>query len=128
MKKEVPCYDQGYAALLTDLEQRCLLENTLVVTVGEFGRTPRINKARGGRDHWSSCFSLSLAGGGLHNGVVVGSSDKIGALPASRALKVPDIAHIIYHALGLDPGLETHSPDGRPIIALPEGKPIAELI
>ena len=128
MKQEVPCYDQGYAALLTDLEQRGLLENTLVVTVGEFGRTPRINKERGGRDHWSRCFSLSLAGGGLHKGVVVGASDKIGALPASRALKVPDLAHTIYHALGLDPRLETHSSDGRPIIALPDGQPIAELI
>lgn len=128
MRQEVPMYDQGYATLLDDLQQRGMLDNTLVVTVGEFGRTPYINKERGGRDHWSKCFSLSLAGGGLNHGAIIGSSDKIGAQPRSRRLTVPDLAATIYHALGMNPHSEFIGKDGRPIMALPEGQPIRELV
>jgi uncharacterized protein (DUF1501 family) len=128
MKKELPAYDQGYSALLHDLKQRGLLDNTLVITMGEFGRTPRINKQRGGRDHWSRCFSLTMGGGGIRTGEVVGESDKIAAEPKNRRLTIPDLAHTIYRGLGLDPYGITYSPDGRPIEALPEAEPIKELI
>jgi hypothetical protein len=128
MKKELPAYDQGYSALLNDLKQRGLLDNTLVITMGEFGRTPRINKQRGGRDHWARCFSLTMGGGGVRTGEVVGESDKIGADPKRRRLTIPDLAHTIYRGLGLDPHAVTYSIDGRPIVALPEGEPIRELI
>jgi len=111
-----------------DLQQRGMLEKTLVVTFGEFGRTPYINKERGGRDHWSKCFSLSLAGGGLKSGAIIGTSDKFGEQPRTRKLTVPDLAATIYHALGMNPHSEFTGNDGRPMMALPEGQPIRELV
>ena len=78
-----PMYDQGYSALLEDLVQRGLLDNTLVACLAEFGRTPKINPA-GGRDHWGSCFSLALAGAGIGGGQIIGASDKDGGFPAHR--------------------------------------------
>jgi len=128
MRQELPVYDAGYSALLHDLKERGMLENTLVVTVGEFGRTPVINKQRGGRDHWSKCFSLTMSGGGVRAGQIVGESDRTGGYPKSRRLTVPDYARTIYHALGLDPHREFHTNDGRPIVALPTGEAIRELV
>ena len=128
MRKELPVYDNAYAALLHDLSDRGMLDTTLVVTVGEFGRTPVINKVRGGRDHWPHCFSLTLSGGGIKPGQLVGESDRIGAYPKSRRLTVPDFARTIYHALGLNPRHEFHTNDGRPIVALPEGEVVRELV
>jgi Protein of unknown function (DUF1501) len=96
-----PTFDRAYAALIEDLHQRGLLDTTLVVAAGEFGRTPRLNSA-GGRDHWPGVWSVLLAGGGMAGGRVVGSSDKYGTEPASHPVRAQDIAATVYRAFGLD--------------------------
>jgi hypothetical protein len=98
----LPMLDQGLSALLEDLEQRGLLRQTLVVVMGEFGRTPKINKDAG-RDHWGSCQSVLFAGGGIRGGQVVGSSDRIGAYPANDPIDPVDVHATLYHCMGLDP-------------------------
>jgi len=130
LKDEAPPYDRGYSALLDDLRQRGLLDSTLVVSVGEFGRTPRLNNdARGpGRDHWNRCFSLTIGGGGVRTGLLLGASDAHAAYPTERPVTIGDLAQTIYHVLGMDPNREVHSVDGRPFKALPEGSPIRELL
>lgn len=130
LRTEVPPYEQGYAALLNDLDQRGMLDNTLVITAGEFGRTPRLNDdpRAPGRDHWNRCFSLTLGGGGIKTGVVLGASDRHAAEIADRPVSVPDFAATVYHALGLDPKAKLRTLDDRPILALPEGEVIQELI
>ncbi|MBM3996019.1 MAG: DUF1501 domain-containing protein [Planctomycetes bacterium] len=101
----LPCLDQGLSALLTDLRERGLLENTLVVAMGEFGRTPRINQPNvlPGRQHWPSCWSAILAGGGIRGGAVWGATDRIGAYVTDRPVRVQDLGATIYHSLGLAP-------------------------
>ncbi len=122
----VPPMEQAYAALLDDLEERGLLDSTLVVWMGEFGRTPKIN-ADAGRDHWPGCYSVLLAGGGVRGGQAIGASDAIGALPTERAVSPADIHASMFAALGYDPAsLSFTSSDGRPI-PLTEGKVISEL-
>ncbi|MCP4169946.1 MAG: DUF1501 domain-containing protein [Fuerstiella sp.] len=130
LRTEVPPYDQGYAALLRDLDDRGLLENTLVITAGEFGRTPRLNTdARGpGRDHWSRAFSLTIGGGGVKTGMVIGATDKHAAEIVDRPVSVEDYAATVYHALGMAPRKVYHMLDGRPTESLPTGKVIPELI
>ena len=130
LKTEVPVYDQGYAALLNDLADRGMMDNTLVITAGEFGRTPRLNDdARGpGRDHWNRCFSLTLGGGGIRTGTVLGASDKHAADIKDRPVSVPDFAATVYHALGMNPRAELQTLDDRPIPALPTGQVIQELV
>ena len=98
----LPMVDQSLSALLEDLEQRGLLGQTLVVVMGEFGRTPKINAAAG-RDHWGSCQSVLLAGGGIRGGRVHGASDRIGAYPASDPVDPVDVHATVYHCMGLDP-------------------------
>jgi hypothetical protein len=98
----LPMLDQGQSALLEDLEQRGLPGQTLVAVMGEFGRTPKINKDAG-RDHWGLCQSVLLAGGGIRGGQVYGSSDRIGAYPASDPVDPVDIHATIYHCMGLGP-------------------------
>jgi uncharacterized protein (DUF1501 family) len=120
-----PIFDRAYTALLEDLEQRGLLETTLVLAVGEFGRTPQINP-RGGRDHWTGCWSVLFAGAGIRGGQVVGSSDRLGGEPKDRPVQPADIAATVYKALGLDPATKVPGPSGDPI-ALAEGRPILEL-
>ena len=126
---QLPIYDRSYSALLEDLDQRGLLETTLVITAGEFGRTPRINdnKRGPGRDHWGRCFSLTMGGGGVKTGMVVGSSDKYSSSPDERPVSVPDFVATVYEALGLDPTDSTVS-QGRPIKMLPDGIPVRELL
>src|SRR5438876_12389168 len=104
-------FDRAYTALLGDLHQRGLLETTLVVAAGEFGRTPRLNP-RGGRDHWPGCWTVLLAGGGVRGGAVVGASDAVGAEPADRPVTLPELTATIYHALGLDPQTCVPGPEG----------------
>ncbi|MBP88384.1 MAG: hypothetical protein CMJ64_16995 [Planctomycetaceae bacterium] len=130
LRTEVPPYQQGYAALLNDLHNRGMLDNTLVITAGEFGRTPRLNNdpRAPGRDHWNRCFSLTLGGGGIKTGVVVGASDKHAAEIADRPVSVPDFAATVYHALGLNPNATLRTLDDRPTQALPEGEVIRELV
>jgi hypothetical protein len=130
LRTEVPPYDQGYAALLNDLDERGMLDNTVVITAGEFGRTPRLNNdARApGRDHWNRCFSMTLGGGGIKRGLVLGASDKHAADITDRPVSVPDFAATVYHALGMDPKAQLRTLDDRPMHALPEGEVISELL
>jgi uncharacterized protein (DUF1501 family) len=123
----VPPMDQAYAALLEDLDERGLLESTLVVWMGDFGRTPRINKDAG-RDHWPQCYSMVLAGGGIRGGQVVGESDPMAAYPVSRAVTPADIHATIFRALGYDSQtLHYETADGRPT-PLSDGTPLEELL
>jgi hypothetical protein len=108
-----PMYDQAYGALLEDLTQRGLLDNTLVCNLAEFGRTPRVNPA-GGRDHWPQCWSVYFAGGGVQGGRVVGASDEIGGYPAERPADPAQIVATIYHSLGFDLETILPGPNGRP--------------
>jgi len=116
-----PAYDQGYSALLEDLIQRGMLDDTLVCNLAEFGRTPRINPA-GGRDHWPQCWTVKFAGGGVQGGRVVGRSDQVGGVPAERPVDPGEIVATIYRSLGFD--LETHlpGPQGRPFALVDFGK------
>ncbi len=122
-----PMYDQAYAALLEDLSQRGMLDQTLVCCLQEFGRTPRINPA-GGRDHWPQCFCAYFAGGRVQGGRVVGASDEIGAYPAERPTEPAEVVATIYHSLGLDLETTLPGPAGRPFPLVDFGKhEIAEL-
>ena len=114
MKNKVcPMYDKAYAALITELDERGLLEKTLVCNLAEFGRTPRVNPA-GGRDHWPQCFSVYFAGGGVQGGRVIGSSDPIGAVPADDPYQPKDIVATIFKSLELELETELPGPGGRP--------------
>ncbi len=128
MKKTlVPPMEQAYVALLDDLADRGLLESTLVVWMGDFGRTPVINKDAG-RDHWPQCYSMVLAGGGIRGGQVVGESDKTGAYPRLRPVTPADVHATVFTALGSDPhGITYPTVDGRPTL-LSDGEPIRELL
>lgn len=110
----LPPLDRAYSALLEDLHQRGLLEETLVVTMGEFGRTPRLNPTAG-REHWGPCYTALLAGGGIRGGQVYGASDNIGAYPRDNPVSPEDLLATIYHALGIAPDTEVHHRDGRPM-------------
>lgn len=126
-KRLVPPMEQAFAALLDDLDSRGLLETTLVVWMGDFGRTPKINKDVG-RDHWPSCYTMVLAGGGIQGGQVVGESDPTGAFPRSHPLTPADVHATIFRALGYEAREITyHSADGRPI-PLSNGTPIREIL
>jgi hypothetical protein len=116
----IPTLDQGVCALMDDLEERGLLEETLIVVMGEFGRTPKLN-TRGGRDHWPRVFSVMLAGGGVRGGQVIGSSDSVGESPADSPVTPSDLAATIYTLLGIDPTLELKTPDNRPVRLTPHG-------
>jgi len=110
----MPMMDQTYSALIDDLSARGLLDETLVVWYGEFGRTPKFNK-NGGRDHWGSCFSIALAGGGIKGGVVHGTSDKSAAFPVDGRVEAPDLLATIFHCLGHAPDTEIRDTVGRPM-------------
>jgi hypothetical protein len=122
-----PTFDHGFATLVADLFDRGLLDETLVIAMGEFGRTPKLN-TRGGRDHWPRVFSVVLAGGGIRGGIVVGRSDDIGESPADRPVTPADLAHTIYRLLGVDPSLEMHTADGRPVQVNQGGQLVKELL
>lgn len=122
-----PQFDRTFATLIADLQSRGLLDETLVVVMGEFGRSPKINAA-GGRDHWGSCFSVVLAGAGIEGGQIIGASDRLGAFPASRPVHPPDLAATIFHFLGVDPASEFVDPIGRPRRVTDNGQPLRELI
>jgi uncharacterized protein (DUF1501 family) len=109
-----PLFDRAYSALLDDLAERGLLESTLVVAMGEFGRTPQLNP-RGGRDHWPGVWSMLFAGGGVRGGQVIGSSDSLGAEPRDLPATPADVAATIYQALGISADSLPHVPEGRPI-------------
>lgn len=121
----VPPMDKAFAALINDLEDRGLLDSTLVIGMGEFGRTPKIN-ANAGRDHWPDCYSITLAGGGVKGGYVHGASDNIGAYPVEKAVTPGDLAATIYWRFGINPNSDILDHTGRPH-RLAEGHPIYEL-
>lgn len=121
----LPQAEQSLAALIEDLDDRGLLDSTLVVALGEFGRTPKIN-ANAGRDHWPDCYTVLLAGGGIRGGTIFGSSDKDGAYPATDPVTPADLAATIYWRFGLDPRTEVHDQAGRPY-RIAEGRPITEI-
>ncbi len=122
-----PQFDGTYATLLGDLEQRGLLQETLVVVMGEFGRSPKINAA-GGRDHWGQVFSVALAGAGIAGGQVIGASDKTGGVPDSRPVRPPDLAASLFHLLGINPHGEFVDPLGRPRMVTNSGVALRELV
>jgi Protein of unknown function (DUF1501) len=121
----LPIADQSLSALIEDLDQRGLLDSTLVVAMGEFGRTPRINR-NGGRDHWPDCYSILLAGGGIRGGTVFGSSDHHGAYPATDPVSPADLAATIYWRFGIDPAAQVRDHTGRPF-KLADGAPMTQL-
>ena len=110
----IPTFDLAFSALLRDLEDRRMLDETLVIAMGEFGRTPKLN-ARGGRDHWPRVFSMVMAGGGVRGGQVIGASDRTGESPLEAPVTPKDIAFTVYSLLGIDPHQELTTTDGRPI-------------
>jgi len=116
----LPSFDRAVSALISDLADRGMLDETLVVVMGEFGRTPKIN-SNGGRDHWPNVFSVALAGGGIRGGQIVGSSDALGEYPKDNPVTPSDLAATIYTLLGIDPGGELHTSDGRPVRIAPDG-------
>jgi hypothetical protein len=124
----VPSLDRALAALLDDLQDRGLLDETLVVVMGEFGRTPKMNTA-GGRDHWPRVFSVALAGGGVRGGQVLGASDELAEGPRDRPVTPADLARTVYVLLGIDPDLELQTADGRPIRITPyESEVVSDLL
>jgi uncharacterized protein (DUF1501 family) len=118
-RRLLPPLDQGVAALLDDLEATGLLADTLVVMLGEFGRTPKISTQPGarspGRDHWAPCFFGLFAGAGVRGGQVIGRSDRIGAFPATTPYAPDDVGATVYHVLGVDPATEVRDRQGRPV-------------
>jgi hypothetical protein len=130
-----PVSDQAFSALLDDLDQRGMLDETLVVWTGEMGRTPRVGQSvvggagagRDGRDHWSAVFTTVLAGGGVRGGVAYGSSDRYAASPATQPTPPADLAATVYHCLGVDPRIQLTDRLGRPLV-LCEGTPIRTIL
>jgi uncharacterized protein (DUF1501 family) len=128
MRQLLPIVDHALHALITDLEERCMLANVSVVVWGEFGRTPKINK-EGGRDHWPAVGPALLAGGGIKAGQVIGVTDRHAGAVLSRPISYQDIFATVYHNLGIDPETTTlNDASGRPQHLLVEGKPIRELV
>jgi uncharacterized protein (DUF1501 family) len=123
----VPKFDQALAALLSDLDERGLLDSTLVMVSSEFGRTPKINKTSG-RDHWPKVFSAMLAGGGIKRGHVYGSSDSLGAEPDSNPVDVQSFAKTVYGQLGIMADKELVAPGPRPIEIVDGGSVIDEIV
>jgi hypothetical protein len=121
----VPPADQAFAALINDLHSRGLLDETLVIAMGEFGRTPKIN-GNAGRDHWPHCYSVILAGGGVRGGITLGTSDKFGAYPETDAVTPADLAATLFQRFGLDAAREMNDLTGRPY-KLADGQPIRAL-
>ncbi len=124
----LPEFDAASSALLGDLDQRGMLDRTLVAVLGDFGRTPKINANNAGRDHWNYCYTVMLAGGGIKPGFVYGASDKQGAFPADRPTIPADIIATIYHQLGIDHRRELKDRFGRPHRIIPTGSAVHELL
>ena len=126
-KTLLPLFDAAASSLLQDLADRGMLERTLVAVLGDFGRTPRINKDAG-RDHWNACYSILLAGGGFKEGLVFGASDRTGSTPADRPTSPGDIVTTLYHLLGVGPDTNIYDVLGRPHPLVPSGRVMEELI
>jgi hypothetical protein len=127
MRRKAPAIDQATAALVEDLQERGLGRKVLIISMGEFGRTPRINK-NAGRDHWGRVMSVLLAGGGLPMGQIIGSSDSKGAVPKTNPYRPENILSVLYRHLGIDPSLTFPDNSGRPRYILEDREPVAELV
>ena len=122
-----PMFDMGYSSLLEELSERGLLDETMILAMGEFGRTPKVNPA-GGRDHWPQCWTVLMGGGGIKGGQAIGASDEIGGAPKDRPTTPGEIAATVFHGLGIDPTTELPGAGGRPIPLVDRGtEPIREL-
>ena len=132
LAKKLPPFEGAIAALIEDLDARGLLDTTLVVALGEFGRTPKISTLAGqstpGRDHWSSAMSILFAGAGTPGGQVVGATDRNGHSAVERILSPENFVSTVYRKLGIDPGKIYHTPNGRPAHLVSDPTPIAELM
>jgi len=132
LRKRLPGWDNSVATLIQDLKERGLLETTLVVALGEFGRTPKIStlagQSKAGRDHWANAMSVLMAGGGTPGGTVVGATDRKGFSAVDRVLSPENFVSTIYHKLGIDPGKIVYTPEGRPTHLVSDATPISELI
>ena len=122
----LPTFDQACSALLTDLDERGLLQETLVVAVGEMGRTPKANP-QWGRDHWSTLFSGLVAGAGIPGGTLYGASDKDAAFPVDTPVRPEDLAATVYYAMGIDPELRVPNAENRPVPVVDDGIPVTAL-
>lgn len=127
MERQLPTFDQAYAALITDLDRCGILDDTLVMVSSEFGRTPKINN-NAGRDHWPKVFSVALAGGGIKRGYIHGSSNSIASEPDEDPVGPQDLATTVYHQLGIIADKELMAPGNRPIEIVDGGKVIKELL
>jgi uncharacterized protein (DUF1501 family) len=127
MERTMPSFDQAFAALISDLEERGMLDETLVTVSSEFGRTPMINN-RAGRDHWPKVFSVAMAGGGVKRGLAHGTSNATGAEPEDNPVSIEDFAHTVYHLMGIDAGKELMAPGARPIEIVANGNVIKEIL
>jgi len=125
-KYHLPITDQTLPTLINDLETRGLLDSTLVLWMGEFGRTPKINE-NASRDHWPQCYTVLLAGGGVKRGYTYGASDKTGAFPAENPVRPDDLAATVYHMLGIDPHTEVYGVGNRPLVVA-DGKPVLDIL
>jgi hypothetical protein len=123
----LPNFDQTYSAFLADLSARGLLDKTLVVTMGEMGRTPKVN-AKGGRDHWTYCYSVLLAGAGIKGGTIHGASDQHAAFIKDSPVHIRDICATIYQVLGIDPEMPVYDRSGRPIAVAHGGRAVREIL
>ena len=123
----LPNLDSGYAALIEDLKNRGMLDSTLVVWMGEFGRTPKVNSSAG-RDHWPNGMSVCMGGGGVKTGICVGATNERAENPKDRPLRVEDVAATIYKSLGVDYEKEYITPENRPVKINYDGEPITELV
>ena len=126
-ENKLPYFDLTYTALLEDLDQRGLLDETLVVVMSEMGRTPKINPS-GGRDHWTYCYTVFMAGGGLKGGSVYGASDAHAAYVKDKPVSTADICATVYECLGIDPAMPIRDYAGRPVPVAHGGKPIHEIL
>jgi len=126
LDRKLPEFDQSFARFIRDMDERGTLQDTLVVCMGEFGRTPKIND-KAGRDHWGRAGSMLFAGAGVRGGNVIGATDKNGAYVTDRPVRPADVAWTIYDALGIDANRELMTPEGRPSFILTEGAPVREL-
>ena len=127
LDNKLPALDSAVSTLLTELDERGLLQDTLILVMGEFGRTPRLN-ADSGRDHWPRAFSVLLAGADVKAGQVVGQSDPRGYSPSDRPVSPTDLARTIYELLCINPNRKFHTADGRPVLVSPGGQIIDECI
>ncbi len=126
-ENHLPHLDQTYSAFMEDMESRGLLDETLVVMMGEMGRTPKIN-ANGGRDHWTFCYSVVLAGAGIRGGTIHGASDAQGGYVKDHPVRIRDICATIYHCLGIDPDMPVYDRSGRPLPVANGGEPVHEIL